>query len=504
MMAITVAAGVVLHCCSELEDFLSFMDHQTTGNYADVPPQLPDVALGFPGLQLQPHTDSPSVSNSEGSESIGVDPPNVGLPEFGGSACSLSTAGNAADTAAADTDVLNGLPEDELTGVLEPADTFHKLEYMDIKIEQELDMKMELEPEQSPNGPYPAAAGVNSPSPAAAAATAVSAPSSAAAPLAATNTAMGMPFAAMQPAAAALQGVAPAAVAVTSAASLSQWAAVTASPTGTQQQVALPQVLLIQPGRAQKHQQPAQTQPQKHTRQQAANGSVAMMATASRDAPIIRTAGSAGSGSRSLHRSQSNEGISSGGCKLQISHSTVEKQRRDRLNSLIDELSDIVPPADPKYGNDASSVRRPKHVVLSDTINLLKAMQAKLQIEEAEICTLKQQAAAVVAMAAAQQQHQQGTGSASPTAAGSGQLTEDVPVLPVAPEGCASTGVLVEQGVNCLFVKVNCKDRKGLLADVVSALKAFPVVISTAAITTTRDGTVHDVFEVSGQAQGGC
>ena len=47
----------------------------------------------------------------------------------------------------------------------------------------------------------------------------------------------------------------------------------------------------------------------------------------------------------------------------------------------------------------------PQHVILADTINLLKAMQTKLQIEEAEICTLKQQAAAVGAIAA---QHQVG------------------------------------------------------------------------------------------------
>jgi hypothetical protein len=51
--------------------------------------------------------------------------------------------------------------------------------------------------------------------------------------------------------------------------------------------------------------------------------------------------------------------------KLHISHSTVEKQRRDRLNSLIDELSGIVPPADSKYSNETHSVRRPKHVVLT-------------------------------------------------------------------------------------------------------------------------------------------
>lgn len=44
--------------------------------------------------------------------------------------------------------------------------------------------------------------------------------------------------------------------------------------------------------------------------------------------------------------------------------------------------------------------------------------------------------------------------------------------LPAAPEaGGHATGVLVEQGIGCLYVKLNCKDRKGLLSDVVSALK---------------------------------
>jgi hypothetical protein len=52
------------------------------------------------------------------------------------------------------------------------------------------------------------------------------------------------------------------------------------------------------------------------------------------------------------------------------------------------------------------SLLPPQHVILADTINLLKAMQTKLQIEEAEICTLKQQAAAVGAIAA---QHQVGS-----------------------------------------------------------------------------------------------
>jgi hypothetical protein len=231
-----------------------------------------------------------------------------------------------------------------------------------------------------------------------------------------------------------------------------------------------------------------------------------------------RQASGSGSGnsraSRQLQLQQHQPRVSfdANGGKPQISHSTVEKQRRDRLNSLIDELSDMVPPADPKYGCDTNSVRRPKHVVLADTINLLKAMQTKLQIEEAEICTLKQHAAAVGAIAAS---HQAGhaavpeaadammqaaaAGCASPEHMAYGDVCGGMPVeLPTAPgSGANSTGVLVEHGVGCLYVKVNCKDRKGLLSDVVSALKALPVVISTAAITTTKDGKVHDVFEVS-------
>jgi hypothetical protein len=264
------------------------------------------------------------------------------------------------------------------------------------------------------------------------------------------------------------------------------------------QQQTLPQVLFIQapPAAA------ARTQQQQQQQQLAATLSRASSLREQQQRSIAH----AGISKPSLNRTASladGGGSSSSGGKGQVSHSTVEKQRRDRLNSLIDELSDIVPPADPKYGNDASSVRRPKHVVLSDTINLLKAMQAKLQIEEAEICTLKQQAAAVTAIAAASHQQQQGLAAAacangSPLSpAGSDGCDTGVAALPLAPEGgVPSSGVLVEQGVNCLFVKVNCRDRKGLLSDVVSALRAFPVVICTAAITTTKDGTVHDVFEV--------
>ncbi len=45
-------------------------------------------------------------------------------------------------------------------------------------------------------------------------------------------------------------------------------------------------------------------------------------------------------------------------------------------------------------------------------------------------------------------------------------------------------------------LQVNCRDRRGLLSDVITALKSFPLEITTAAVTTTADGYVYDVFQV--------
>lgn len=61
--------------------------------------------------------------------------------------------------------------------------------------------------------------------------------------------------------------------------------------------------------------------------------------------------------------------------KPQISHSVVEKQRRDRINNLIDELREIVPPQE----SSPTDTKRPKHVVLADTIALVRDMQVKVR-----------------------------------------------------------------------------------------------------------------------------
>ncbi|KAF6254412.1 hypothetical protein COO60DRAFT_1703344 [Scenedesmus sp. NREL 46B-D3] len=510
------------------------MEHQTTGCYSHNMPQLPDVAADFPGLQLQPHTDSPSTS--EGSESIGVDPPVVGLPDYMGSTASFSDAaagalqGSHAANNNASWPEQHMLPGEEQlppSCVMDISAALPKLEAskaVQIKVEaaDEVMTAVAAAADQAPPtaaAAAAAAAGDKQQLPAQAAApgpvlqiqaaaarngvSSAAAPGQAAAAAPASNgVAVSMPFAAVQqPAAMGFQGLLGAGSSgLGLPVTLSQWPGTAAAPSsiaaggtpGGQQ--GMPQVVFIQgPAAA------ASARTQQQQQQQLA---ATLNRSASTREQQQRGAAQAGVGKPSLHRCASlpdGGGSSSSGGKGQISHSTVEKQRRDRLNSLIDELSEIVPPADPKYGNDASSVRRPKHVVLSDTINLLKAMQAKLQIEEAEICTLKQQAAAVTAIAAASHQQQGLAAAGSPPhpPGPEGGCGTGLAGLPGAPEGgLPSSGVLVEAGVNCLFVKVNCRDRKGLLADVVSALRTLPVVICTAAITTTKDGTVHDVFEV--------
>ncbi len=41
----------------------------------------------------------------------------------------------------------------------------------------------------------------------------------------------------------------------------------------------------------------------------------------------------------------------------------------------------------------------------------------------------------------------------------------------------AAVGVKVEPGKGCLYVKVHCADRRGLLADIIAALKSMPLEV---------------------------
>ncbi len=60
-----------------------------------------------------------------------------------------------------------------------------------------------------------------------------------------------------------------------------------------------------------------------------------------------------------------------------------------------------------------------------------------------------------------------------------------------AAEGTSSPGVM--------YVQVKCRDRRGLLLDIINALKCLPVEIRTATVTTTGDGMVRDVFEIKSE-----
>lgn len=535
----------------DLDDFLSFMERQTNGDYADAMPQLPDVAMDFPGLQLQPHSGSPS--RSEDSDSAGTSgaagtAPNSArlhaLAPSDGSLTSAAMSSPARDQAGAGSS--GTTPQQFKQQHLSAGSSHMDVSSQQLQQPQPLQLPQQLLP---PLQPVPIKGEKGS-------------------PLLGQQRQQQVQFTAVSslPAVLAMSAGSAAASGNTLAGTLlgrgdstnlmascpntldmgqqgflqpMQWhsssavAALTAPAGPTQQQQGqaqpLPQLLFVQgAGMPALQQQPAQQLGLMPPAGAGMNQQIAAFAglasptgDPSCSTAMERQASGSGSGNSRASRQlqqlqlqphQPRVSHDANGGKPQISHSTVEKQRRDRLNSLIDDLSDMVPPADPKYGCDTNSVRRPKHVVLADTINLLKAMQTKLQIEEAEICTLKQHAAAVGAIAAS---HQAGhaavpeaadammqaaaAGCTSPEHMGYGDAGGGMPVeLPTAPEsGANSTGVLVEQGIGCLYVKVNCKDRKGLLSDVVSALKAFPVVICTAAITTTKDGKVHDVFEVS-------
>lgn len=188
-------------------------------------------------------------------------------------------------------------------------------------------------------------------------------------------------------------------------------------------------------------------------------------------------------------------GIGAGEPKTQISHSTVEKQRRDRINSLIDELREIVPPQTQgnNNGSDASDVKRPKHVVLSDTILLLKKLQSqgsgggKMEgLDDSEGNSMDSRGVS---------KHLLGLNLRGDLPM-SGAHREPSPELPMPPKGQNANGVVVESGDGCMLVRVSCKDRRGLLSDVISSLKCLDLEITTAAITTNGEGTVHDVFEV--------
>jgi UTP:GlnB (protein PII) uridylyltransferase len=66
----------------------------------------------------------------------------------------------------------------------------------------------------------------------------------------------------------------------------------------------------------------------------------------------------------------------------------------------------------------------------------------------------------------------------------------------MAPEQPIPTGIEVDKGPNHCYIKVSCQDRRGLLADILMAINALPMEVRRAAITTSTEEHVTDIFEM--------
>ena len=81
-----------------------------------------------------------------------------------------------------------------------------------------------------------------------------------------------------------------------------------------------------------------------------------------------------------------------------VSHGASEKQRRDRINSMIDQLRVLVPPKGGAQCNSSASTadqaiiegKRSKYAVLAETNQLISVQQRQLQEKDAELQRLRE------------------------------------------------------------------------------------------------------------------
>ena len=230
----------------------------------------------------------------------------------------------------------------------------------------------------------------------------------------------------------------------------------------------------------------------------------------------------------------SNAGSTTNNKTGQVSHSVAEKQRRDRINTLIDELRELVPidfetAEIQPYGDDPS--KRPKHVVLSDTIKFVRNTRARQLAEQKEKDRVMAVDAEAVGedrgncAAASVKKETEGldstsqcsngelpsrkgldTGAARATAARKrvGSMNSDSSqgsdTHTLDTNDSENTKIEISVGAlqeDCKFsVNVNGKDRNGLLHDITRGLKSMGLEIKTAVIKTEATGVVSDTFEV--------
>jgi UTP:GlnB (protein PII) uridylyltransferase len=207
-----------------------------------------------------------------------------------------------------------------------------------------------------------------------------------------------------------------------------------------------------------------------------------------------------------------------------VSHSVAEKQRRDRINTLIDELRELVPidlesaeASNQPYGEDPS--KRPKHVVLSDTIKfvrntLIRQQQQQQQEQQQQVATTATARVPDEVLRIRKELADNGTTSditpvdSNNTAENNGEKQRSecssgrYRTQSTSSQDSFESGDEIEINVTEMednknySVNVNGKDRNGLLHDITRALKTLDLEIKTAVIETNTTGKVNDSFEV--------
>ncbi|KAK3238051.1 hypothetical protein CYMTET_51909 [Cymbomonas tetramitiformis] len=236
-----------------------------------------------------------------------------------------------------------------------------------------------------------------------------------------------------------------------------------------------------------------------------------------------------------------------------VSHGASEKQRRDRINAMIDQLRKLVPPggvlsqpmevlAPSPSDVNVLDGKRSKYVVLAESIKFISVLQRQVEEQASELAQLrarqlegqelKQQAAAEEGATSGPPSKVKVSNSSNWTEENpirvsgnrersqSAQSVDSDPELKVktesldddvdgdeSPKSTSDTSshgdgnvmpmVVVDIAPEICYIKVTCRDRRGLLADILNAFAPLPLEVNRAAIATSKDSVVTDIFEVT-------